>query len=175
MSGPLLAEFGDPDALLGRRARVRRDGHQLLDALTPFPLPEIDEVLDIQSSRIRLAMLHCRFRHGRLRLFGCNGTVRWSTIRSTSAGGRSTAWPVFLLVPFEVGMLAAALAGFIAFLVGCGLPRLHHPVFDADGLRTRDAGPVFSFSLEQAAGTPPNALRHLLEGSGATVVTEVRP
>ena len=30
-------------------------------------------------------------------------------------------------------MLAAALAGFVAFLVGSGLPRLHHPVFAAHG------------------------------------------
>jgi hypothetical protein len=35
-----------------------------------------------------------------------------------------------LLVPFEVGILAAATAGFIALVVLCGLPRLNHPLFD---------------------------------------------
>lgn len=173
MSGPLLAEFGDPDALLRAARRVRRDGHQMLDVLTPFPLPEIDEVLDIQSSRIRLAML--------IAGFGMAAFAFWLQWYSAvvdypiNVGGRPlNSWPVFLLVPFEVGMLAAALAGFIAFLVGCGLPQLHHPVFNAVGVEraTQDG---FFLLVEQAAGTPPNALRHLLEGSGATVVTEVRP
>ena len=40
-------------------------------------------------------------------------------------------WPVFLLVPFEVGS-SPRLAGFVALLALCGLPRLHHPVFDWD-------------------------------------------
>ena len=57
VSEPLMAEFRDPDALLRAARLVRRDGHRALDALTPFPLPEIDEVLDEKPSRIRLAML----------------------------------------------------------------------------------------------------------------------
>ena len=37
-------------------------------------------------------------------------------------------------MPFEVGVLAAAVAGFAALLVLCGLPRLHHPLFDCDAI-----------------------------------------
>jgi len=71
-------------------------------------------------------------------------------------------------------MLAAALAGFIAFLMGCGLPRLHHPVFDIAGVE-RATQDRFFLLAEQGAAKPPNDLRHLLEGSGALAVTEVRP
>ena len=35
---------------------------------------------------------------------------------TTAAAGRSNSWPAFMLVPFEVGILAAAIAGFIALL-----------------------------------------------------------
>ena len=33
-------------------------------------------------------------------------------------------------MPVEVGVLAAALAGFVTLLVLCNLPRLRHPAFD---------------------------------------------
>jgi hypothetical protein len=92
-----------------------------------------------------------------------------------NVGGRALhSWPVFLLVPFEVGMLAAALAGFIAFLMGCGLPRLHHAVFNVAGIE-RASQEHFFLLAEQATSKPPNDLRHLLEGAGALAVTEVRP
>ena len=59
----------------------------------------------------------------------------WSAIFAypIDSGGRPlNSWPIFLLAPFEVGVLAAGLAGFAAFLVLCGLPRLNHPLFDWD-------------------------------------------
>ena len=59
----------------------------------------------------------------------------WSAVYAypIDSGGRPlNSWPIFLLVPFEVGVLAAAVAGFAALLVLCGLPRLHHPLFDSD-------------------------------------------
>ena len=173
MNGPLLAEFGDPDALLRAARLVRRDGHRAIDALTPFPLAEIDEVLDVEPSRIRSAMLIAGFGMAAF-AYG----LQWYSAAidyPINVGGRPlNSWPVFLLVPFEVGMLAAALAGFIAFLMGCGLPRLHHPVFDVAGVE-RATQDRFFLLAQEAGGKPPNALRHLLEGSGALAVTEVRP
>ena len=46
-------------------------------------------------------------------------------------------------MPFEVGVLAAAVAGFAALLVLCGLPRLHHPLFDCDAIERGDGRPLF--------------------------------
>ena len=44
-----------------------------------------------------------------------------------NSGGRPLdAWPAFMLVPFAIGILVAAIAGFATLLVECGLPRLHH-------------------------------------------------
>ena len=63
------------------------------------------------------------------------GLEFWSAVYAypIDSGGRPLdSWPVFLLVPFEVGVLAAAIAGFVALLALCGLPRLHHPVFEWD-------------------------------------------
>jgi hypothetical protein len=41
-------------------------------------------------------------------------------------------WQVFLLVPYETAILSAAFAGVLGWLYMCGLPRLHHPLFDAE-------------------------------------------
>ena len=51
-----------------------------------------------------------------------------------NSGGRPlNSWQVFWLVPFEVGVFAAALCGVIALFWSCGLPRLHHPLFEIPG------------------------------------------
>ena len=87
----------------------------------------------------------------------------WSAVYAypIDSGGRPlNSWPIFLLVPFEVGVLAAAVAGFAALLVLCGLPRLHHPLFDCDAIER--ATDDRYFLLVRA---PPKAESDSLNGS----------
>ncbi|MCW2542452.1 MAG: putative aldo/keto reductase, partial [Frankiales bacterium] len=58
-------------------------------------------------------------------------------------------WPMFIPVTFETTILFAALTAFFAVLVGNGLPRLAHPIFDAPDfdLATRNGGLMDTIDL----------------------------
>jgi hypothetical protein len=127
----LIAEFRDPGRLGEAARRVRQEGFRPLDALTPCPVEGLDEPLGLKPSPIRWPMLIAAVGVAAF----AYGLEFWGAVYAypIDSGGRPLhSWPVFLLVPFEVGVLAAGLAGFMALLVLCGLPRLNHPLFDWD-------------------------------------------
>ncbi len=89
-----------------------------------------------------------------------------------NSGGRPLfSWPVFLLVPFEVGVFAAALAGLIAFFVHCGLPRLHHPAFGVGGVE-RASQDRFFLDLRSPQRRRSAHLQDLLCEAGAVSISE---
>ncbi len=125
----IVAEFGSPAALTAAARSARGQGFRLVDALTPCPVEDIEETLDLPTSPIRWPML--------LAGVGVAAFAYWLEFWTAAyaypinSGARPlNSWPIFVLVPFEVGILAAAIAGFIALLVLCGLPRVHHPLFE---------------------------------------------
>ena len=128
-----IGEFGNPAALRDAARQVRDEGFRPLDALTPSPVEGLEEPLRLEQSPIRWPMLIAAVGVAAF----AYALEAWSAILAypIESGGRPLhSWPVFLLVPFEVGVLAAGLAGFVALLVLCGLPRLTHPLFDWDAI-----------------------------------------
>ena len=81
-------------------------------------------------------------------------------------------WPDFGFACFELGILGAALAGFLALLVGCGLPRLHHPLFAVDGFE-RATQDRFFLELETASTADAAEAGTALKALGALRVHEV--
>ena len=172
-TAPLLAEFADPAALRRALQRTRQSGHEALDAFTPFPVEGVADDLGAPPSRIRVAMLVAGLSVAALAF----GLQWWSSVHAypLNVGGRPlNSWPVFLLVPFEVGVFSAGLAGMLAFFKACGLPRLHHPVFEIPGFERATQDRFFLLAARKPADETDLPLRHLLEEAGALVVTEVR-
>ena len=171
MTKPLVAEFSDPDSLIGAALRLKREGHQLLDTFTPFRLPELDDILPVKPPRIPLSMLL-----GGLAMAGFAYFLQWySSVIDypLNVGGRPlNSWPAFLLVPFEVGMLAAALSGLAAFLWTCRLPRLYHPIFDTTDFARATQDRFFLLAAQTAEEERRASLRELLKQAGALAVRE---
>jgi hypothetical protein len=129
----VIAEFRDADDLCAAARNIRIRGFDPVDALTPCRVEGLDEALHLENSPIRWPMLIAAL------AVAASAYVLefWTAVYAypIDSGGRPVnSWPIFLLVPFEVGVLAAAVAGFAALLVLCGLPRLHHPLFDYDAI-----------------------------------------
>jgi len=171
MTKPLVAEFSDADSLVSAAFSLRQQGHQLLDAFTPFRVPELDDVIPVRGGRVRLAMLL-----GGLAMAAFAYFLQWySSVIDypLNTGGRPLhSWPVFLLVPFEVGMLAAALSGFVAFLWNCRLPSLYHPVFDTTNFARATQDRFFLLAAQTAEEERSASLREALKRSGALTVLE---
>ena len=171
MSVQLVAEFRDPDALTAALEPVRGSGGRLLDAFSPLPIEGLAERFAAPSIRIRIPMLVAGIALAAIGYF-----LQWYSAvlgYPINVGGRPLhSWPVFLLVPFEVGVFAAALAGLIAMMRYCGLPRLHHPLFAVPGFERASQDSFFLLAETDGAV---EELRHVLERAGALAVTEVRP
>ncbi len=172
MNGTLVAEFRDPERLQLALARVKDSEHTALDALTPYPIEGLGSEFNGGRSVIRPAMLA-----GGLAAAAFALALQWYSAvidYPINSGGRPlNSWPVFLLVPFEVGIFAAALAGVIAFLVSCGLPRLHDPIFAIAGIE-RATQDRYYLLASPGHGEDVPGLRRLLEDAGAVVVAELR-
>lgn len=152
----LLAEYDSVEAAVAAADALDDAGFRLADALTPFPVPDLSRRLGASAGPLRPVMAVAGLATAAL----AYGLEYWTAVHAypLDSGGRPlNSWPVFLLVPFEVGVLAAALAGFVTFLWRCGLPRLHHPLFAVPG--TERATQDRFFLLVEAPGADAERIR----------------
>jgi hypothetical protein len=125
----LLAEFADPAALVaGARECAAR--YRDVDAYAPYAVEGLPEALGFRRDRVALVTLLGGIGGGAGAYF-----LQWYSAvvdYPINAGGRPLhSWPAFVPATFELTILGAALACFFGMLVLNGLPRLHHPIFNA--------------------------------------------
>jgi hypothetical protein len=132
MSGTygLLAEFAEPGALVDAAKTARRDGFRDIDAFAPYAVDGLADALGFSRNRVALVTLIGGLVGGIGGYFlqWYSAVIAWPI----DSGGRPFhSWPAFIPATFELAVLGAALAAFFGFLALSGLPRLHHPLFDA--------------------------------------------
>lgn len=126
----VLAEFEEPDALIPGARKLREDGFTRLDAFSPFPVEGLADALGFRDTKVPTATL-IGGAVGALFAFFMQAAVNWDF--PLWIGGRPLiAFPAFMLIIFELLVLGAVLACIGTMLVANRLPRLHHPIFDAD-------------------------------------------
>jgi hypothetical protein len=171
MSTLLIAEFDEADALMAAARASQNAGDRVLDSFSPFPIDGMAELLGATSTRLRLVMALGGLGVAALML----GTEYYSAVINypINSGGRPlNSWPAFMLPPFAVGILGAAIAGFIALMWETGLPRLNHPLFDipdfGEASQTR-----FLLALAPHHQADSGLTRERLHAAGAVAIREV--
>jgi len=135
----LMAEFETPTDLVRAARAAREAGYRKVDAFSPFPIEELDEVLDIHDRRLPMLVLI----GGLLGGLAGYALQYWTSVIDypINVGGRPLhSWPSFIPVTFEMTILGAALSVVLGMLAVNGLPMPHHPVFNVPrfALSSRD-------------------------------------
>ena len=160
----LLAEFDTPEALIAAARKARAAGFRDLDAFTPFPVYELFPVLRLRDHRV----LWLGLIGG---VFGCALALGMQLYSNFSypinVGGRPLyALSAFAVVAFELTVLFAALFPAIGMLALNGLPRLHHPVFEAPAFRRASKDRFFLCVLATDAQFDARKTADFLKGLG---------
>jgi len=129
----VLAEFDSSDRLIEAARKVRARGFENIDAFIPFPVEGLADAIGFRSRSVPLATLFGGIAGA---LLGFLMQVATNLDYPLWIGGRPLlAVPAFLLIAFEMLVLGAVLAGIGTMFIGNRLPRLNHPLFDADDFR----------------------------------------
>jgi hypothetical protein len=130
MSTLLLAEFETARAAGAAARAAAAAGRPPMDVLSPNLLDGVVECLAAPRRIPPIGWVQVAA--------GALGAVTGYALQWYSAvvdypidsGGRPlNSWQVFLIVPYEMTILFAAVVGLLAWMVLSGLPRLHHPLF----------------------------------------------
>ena len=131
----ILGQFRTPEQMLEAARKLREGGHADLDGYSPFPVHGMEEAFALPKSRVPLYVLIGALTGaslGYLLQYWCN-VVDFPI----NVGGR----PFHLFwsnipITFECGVLISGFTAFFGLFAICGLPRPHHPVFDANEFRS---------------------------------------
>jgi hypothetical protein len=175
----LLAEYDNPDSLVAAIKRAREAGYTKMDGYSPYGVAEIADALGFKYSEMSTVMFCGGFIGA-----ACAFTMQWwanDMDYFVNVGGRAVqdtfewlrGWPSFIPITFEGGILTCALSGLFGLLAICGLPRPHHPLFNAPQF----AGVVRDKFFLAIEATDPkfdlNATRDFLLGLQPLSVAEV--
>ena len=124
----VLAEFDSPKAIYAACEKVRDAGYTKWDAHTPFPVHGLEKAMGLRASKLPFIVL------GLATLGATGGFLLQSWIHTEGyeliiSGKPFYAWPAYMPVTFELGVLGGA-AGAVFGMFGLNkLPTLFHPLF----------------------------------------------
>jgi len=126
----VLAEFRESERLLDAARSLREQGFGPLDAFTPFPIEGLAETLGFHDRRVPWIALA----GGALGLAGGFLMQAWPNLSYPLwVGGRPVVTPMgFGMITFVLMILGAVAGAIGSMFVLNRLPRLNHPMFDAD-------------------------------------------
>ena len=128
----MIAEFDHVETAAAAARAARAAGYTKMDAYSPYPDEELIEGLlgEDPKSKVPLVVL-TGGTLGALTGFFLQ-YITAAHIYALNIGGRPlNSWVAFIPVTFEVTVLFSALSALVGMILLNGLPRPHHPVFNA--------------------------------------------
>ena len=163
----ILAEFATPADLYHACERVRDEGFTRWDAHSPFPVHGLDRAMGLRRSKLPWVVFVLAM-GGAAGGFALQSWVHSVAYPSVLSGKPFFAWPAYIPVTFELGVLGGALGAVFGILAFNKLPRHHHPLFASTSFE-RASDDRFFISIESrdprfdASATP-----ELLRQAGAS-------
>ncbi len=165
----LLGKFWHPDHVYDALAKMREIGVKARDVFSPFPMHEIEPLLDIKRTRLTITAF----------IYGALGTLTAVTMISViygliwpmNIGGKPTLpIPDYVPITFELTVLFAAHGTVLTFLIVSS----YWPGKKAILMDDRQTDDVFVIAIDKdamPAGSEADATR-IMNEAGAYVVTE---
>jgi hypothetical protein len=168
----VMGEFDSAQTLLDAARRVMAEGFTKVEAYTPVPVEELNDV--IHKKRTILPKISLA---GGLTGMATGFALQYwaSTIEyPMNIGGRPFAsWPAFVIPSYELTILFSALATAIGMIALNGLPQPYHPVFNAPRFSLASSDKFFLVIEAVDPKFDTSASSRLLESIGAKGVYEV--
>lgn len=168
----MLAEFASPAALYRACERVRDAGYTKWDAHSPFPVHGLDRAMGLKRSMLPWIILVLGLA-GAATGFLLQTWVHNMAYPLTISGKPHFAWPAYVPITFELGVLGGALGAVLGMFGLNQLPRHHHPIFSAQRF-ARFSDDAFFISIDAADPKfDSEATSRLLNAAGASHVEVV--
>lgn len=167
-----MAEFANPESVLGAAQRAFAAGYRHMDAYTPFPVDGLAEAIGFRRTGLPPLVLV----GGILGGLGGYALQYWVSVLAypLNIGGRPLhSWPAFVVVTFELTILVAALAAVLGMLALNGLPKPYHPVFNVPRFALASEDRFFLCIEATDPQFEPEQTRRFLEECHADQVSEV--
>jgi hypothetical protein len=126
----LIAEFDDPDMLCAATDKAYKAGYRTMDAFSPFPIHGLAELMGVNKTFVSMFTLIGGLT-GACAGFGMQWFAMVIHMPFDIGGKPYFSWPSFIPITFELTILFGAFAALGSMLLLNGLPRLHHPIFNA--------------------------------------------
>ena len=131
----ITALFDAPGKILDASKAATSEGYKNFDSYTPYPIHGLDNVMKLKRSYIGIVTL----------ILGMTGVISLVTFTwwansvdfpMVTGGKPYFAWPSYVPLMFEMGVLFGAVSTVIALLaIWLGLPRNSHPLHDTEFMK----------------------------------------
>lgn len=168
----VMTEFDSAQAVVDAAHRVVAEGFTRVEAYTPVPVEELNDILHKKRTRLP----------GMILAGGLTGMATGFALQyfvsvisyPLNVGGRPFAsWPSFVVPSYELTILFAAVTATIAMIVANGLPQPYHPVFNVERFSLASSDKFFLVIEAADPKFDRHATAKFLEALGGKGVYEV--